>query len=103
MKNQVKQIYFLSITNLNFAGYTGSKNQVRNRKKTMFIQLDFSKIKCRLTGVLANIFFNNHEFISIFKGFLTAESKNCYNVDFIETFRKDCEIFATAGEQLSKG
>ena len=47
--------------------------------------------------------FNTHEFISIFKGFLTAESKNCYNVDFIETFRKDCEIFATAGEQLSKG
>ena len=83
----------MSIINLNFAGYTGSKNQVWNRQK----------IKCRSTGVLANIIFNNHEFISIFKGFLTAESKNCYNVDFIETFRKDCEIFATAGEQLSKG
>jgi hypothetical protein len=71
--------------------------------KIKFIRLDFSKINCRSTGALANIIFNNHEFISIFKGFLTAESKNCYNVDFIETFRKDCEIFATAGEQLSKG
>ena len=93
----------MSITNLNFAGYTGSKNQVRNRKKNHVHSTWFLKIKCRLTGVLANIIFNNHEFISIFKGFLTAESKNCYNVDFIETFRKDCEIFATAGEQLSKG
>ena len=88
---------------MNFAGHTGSKNQVQNRQKIKVIQLDFSKLKCRSTGVLANIIFNNHEFISIFKGFLTAESKNCYNVDFIETFRKDCEIFATAGEQLSKG
>ena len=35
---------FLSISNLIFAGYTVSKNQVRNRQKTKFVQLDFSKI-----------------------------------------------------------
>ena len=36
---------FLSISNLNFAGYTGSKNQVRNRQKIKFVQLNFSKIR----------------------------------------------------------
>ena len=27
-----------------FAGYTGSKNQVRNRLKIQFVELDFSKL-----------------------------------------------------------
>ena len=35
-------LIFLSISNLKFAGYTGSKSQVQNRWKIKFIQLDFS-------------------------------------------------------------
>ena len=41
------ELDFLSISNLNFAGHTGSKNQFPNRQK---IKLDFSKIECRSTG-----------------------------------------------------
>ena len=33
-----------SILKLIFAGYTGSKNQVRNRLKIQFVELDFSKL-----------------------------------------------------------
>ena len=33
-----------SISKLIFAGYTGSKNQVRNRLKIKFVKLDFSKL-----------------------------------------------------------
>jgi hypothetical protein len=33
-----------SISNLIFAGYTGSKNPVRNRQKIQFVKLDFSKL-----------------------------------------------------------
>ena len=40
-----------SISKLIFAGYTGSKNPVRNRLKKQFIELDFSKIKYRWIGV----------------------------------------------------
>ena len=36
-----------SISKLIFAGYTGSKNPVRNRLKIQFVELDFSKIKYR--------------------------------------------------------
>ena len=59
-KNQVRQTGFLVyfelefyclwcslqklISKLIFAGYTGSKNQVRNRLKIQFVELDFSKL-----------------------------------------------------------
>ena len=33
-----------SISKLIFAGYTGSKNPVRNRLKIQFVQLDFSRL-----------------------------------------------------------
>ena len=33
-----------SISRLIFAGYTGSKNQVRNRLQIQFVELDFSKL-----------------------------------------------------------
>ena len=36
------QLDFLSISNLNFAGYTGSENLVETRQKFHFIKLDFS-------------------------------------------------------------
>ena len=36
------ELDFLSISNSNFAGYTGSKNQVQTRQKFQFIKLDFS-------------------------------------------------------------
>ena len=39
-----------SISKLIFAGYTGSKNQVWNRLKIQFVELDFSKIKYRWIG-----------------------------------------------------
>jgi hypothetical protein len=49
-----------SISKLIFAGYTGSKNPVRNRLKIQFVDLDFSKlifseIKYRSTGSLMPI------------------------------------------------
>ena len=45
LKNQVGRTgFFLSILNWIFAGYTGSKNQVRNRQKIKFVQLDFSNL-----------------------------------------------------------
>ena len=49
LKNQVWKINldeldFLSVLNLNFAGYTGGKNQVQTRQKIKFIQLDFSNL-----------------------------------------------------------
>ena len=33
-----------SISELIFAGYTGSKNPVRNRQKIQFVELDFSNL-----------------------------------------------------------
>ena len=39
-----------SISKLIFAGYTGCKNQVWNRLKIQFVELDFSEIKYRSTG-----------------------------------------------------
>ena len=48
------ELDFLSISNLIFAGYTGSKNQVWNRQKikfkNQFCELEVPKIKCRSTG-----------------------------------------------------
>ena len=42
-KIKLDELDFLSNLNLNFAGYTGSKNQVQN-------SIDFSKIKCISIG-----------------------------------------------------
>jgi hypothetical protein len=36
------ELDFLSISNSNFAGYTGSKNLVQTRQKFQFIKLGFS-------------------------------------------------------------
>ena len=38
------ELDFLSISNSNFAGYTGSKNLVQTRQKFQFIKLDFSNL-----------------------------------------------------------
>ena len=38
------ELDFWSTSNLNFAGYTGSKNQVRTRPKIKFIQIHFSNL-----------------------------------------------------------
>ena len=40
-KIKLDELDFWSILNLIFAGYTGSKNQVRNRVKIQFVELDF--------------------------------------------------------------
>ena len=43
LKNRVWKIKFcLPISNLIFAGYTGSNNQVKNRLKIQFVKLNFS-------------------------------------------------------------
>ena len=41
-KSSWMNLIFLSISKLNFAGYTGSKYQVQTRQKIKFVQLDFS-------------------------------------------------------------
>ena len=41
-KIKLDELDFLSILNLNFAGYTRSKNQFQTRQKIKFTQLDFS-------------------------------------------------------------
>ena len=41
-KIEFDELGFLSISNLTFAGYTGSKNLVQTRQKFQFIKLDFS-------------------------------------------------------------
>ena len=41
-KIQLDELDFLSISNFNFAGYTGSKNQVGNGQKIKFVPLNFS-------------------------------------------------------------
>ena len=41
-KIEFDELDFLSISNSNFAGYTGSKNLVQTRQKIQFIKLDFS-------------------------------------------------------------
>ena len=38
------ELDFLSISNSNFTGYTGSKNLVQTRQKFQFIKLDFSNL-----------------------------------------------------------
>ena len=43
-KIQLDELDFLSISNLNFEAYTGSKNQVWNTQKIKFIQPDFSNL-----------------------------------------------------------
>ena len=40
---------FSSYLNLNFAGYKDSKNQFRNKPKMKFVEIHFSKSKCRST------------------------------------------------------
>ena len=37
------ELHFWSTLNLNFAGYTSSKDQVRNRLKMEFVEIHFSK------------------------------------------------------------
>ena len=64
-KKSISKLDFFSSSNLIFAGYTGSKNQVRTRQKIEFrnrfffsslklkknrVTLDISKIKCREIG-----------------------------------------------------
>ena len=47
LKNQVWKIkigFLTLILKLIFAGYTGSKNPVRNRLKIQFVELDFSNL-----------------------------------------------------------
>ena len=41
-KIEFDELDFLSISNSNFAGYTGSKNLVQTRQKFQFIKLNFS-------------------------------------------------------------
>ena len=41
-KIKFDELDFFSISNLNFAGYTGSKNLIQTRQKFQFIKLDFS-------------------------------------------------------------
>ena len=41
-KIEFDELDFLSISNSNFAGYTGSKNLVQTRQKFQFIKVDFS-------------------------------------------------------------
>ena len=48
LKNQVRRTGFF-FSKLIFAGSTGSKNQVRNRLKIQFVELDFSETKYRST------------------------------------------------------
>ena len=43
-KIEFDELDFLSISNLNFAGYTGSKNLVQTWQKFQFIKLDFSNL-----------------------------------------------------------
>ena len=42
-KMNFDELHFWSTLNLNFAGYTSSKNQVRNRPKMEFVEIHFSK------------------------------------------------------------
>ena len=48
----------LKFDELDFAGYTGSRNSVRNRQKIQFVKIDFSEIKYRWTGVLVLVTLN---------------------------------------------
>ena len=44
-KSSWTNLYFsLGILNMNFAGYTGNKNQIWNRQKLKFLQLSFSNL-----------------------------------------------------------
>ena len=38
------KLHFWSISNLNFAGYKGSKKQVWNRPKMEFVEIHFAKL-----------------------------------------------------------
>ena len=51
---KLDELDFLSISNLDFAGYTGSKSQVQNRQKIKFIQLDFSNLIFEKSSALFN-------------------------------------------------
>ena len=42
-KMDFDELHFWSTLNLNFAGYTSSKNQGRNRPKMEFVEIHFSK------------------------------------------------------------
>ena len=41
---ETDEIHFWSISNSNFAGYAGSKNQVQKRAKVEFVELHFLKL-----------------------------------------------------------
>ena len=51
-------IFVLPISNLSFAGYTGSNNQVWNIPKMEFVKIHLSKIKCKSTRGLQHLFQN---------------------------------------------
>ena len=44
MEKSISRNCIFSLQKLIFAGYTGSKNPVRNRLKIQFVKLDFSKL-----------------------------------------------------------
>ena len=66
-----------SISKLIFAGYTGSKNPVRNRLKIQFVELDFSKLifqKSSTDQQGASIHLNNRiTYITLFSHFLQED------------------------------
>ena len=91
LKNQVGKIKFdelqKSISKLIFAGYTGSKNQVRNRLKIKFVELDFSKLIFQKSSTdqqgdshLANKFWQSYKFANFQSGGFTIDLWNCPSV-----------------------
>ena len=83
----------MSISNLNFAGYTGSKSQVQNRLKIQFVELDYSKFifqkssmdqqgestNLQFYKLLFQPFFSKHNIFFAFFSF-TATSPNSNKV-----------------------
>jgi hypothetical protein len=79
LKINLDELDFLSTSNLNFAGYTGSKNQVH---PTWFFQLDFLKIKFRAIGGMNG--WKNLKFWYVHMKFLSqCSALHCYILTFI--------------------
>ena len=66
------KLRFLPTSNMSFAGYTGSKNQVRNSPEMEFVEIQFSK------SIFQKSAANQQE-----KGFMRLKTRYVYDNIFV--------------------
>ena len=81
---------------------TDKEERLENIKKEVFCHKQLYKLakdkKCSRMFIVNEIL--DDAFNAAAQGYITAQMS--YKVDYLQTFKKDCQLLAVAGEQLSK-